>query len=37
MNKTLYMLISPKGAGKTHIGTLINQHTEMVFIKVEPI
>jgi myo-inositol catabolism protein IolC len=37
MNKILYMLIGPKGSGKTHIGTLVGQHTEIVFISVEPI
>jgi len=35
--KTLFMLIGPKGSGKTHIGTLVNQHTEIVFLRVEPI
>jgi len=34
---TLYMLIGPKGAGKTYIGTLINRHTEIRFIRVEPL
>jgi hypothetical protein len=37
MEKTLYMLIGPKGAGKTHIGTLVNAHTAIRFIRVEPI
>lgn len=37
MDKVLYMLIGPKGAGKTYIGTLVNQHTNIVFIRVEPI
>jgi shikimate kinase len=37
MSQILYMLIGPKGAGKTYIGTLINQHTEIRFIRVEPI
>lgn len=36
-SKILYMLIDPKGAGKTYIGTLINQHTDIPFIRVEPI
>ncbi len=31
------MLIGPKGAGKTHIGGLVNQHTGIIFIRVEPI
>ena len=37
MTKTLYLLIGPKGAGKTHIGTLVNQHTEIRFLRVEAI
>jgi shikimate kinase len=37
MPKTLYMLIGPKGSGKTHIGTLVNTHTDIRFIRVEPI
>ncbi|MBE9166721.1 hypothetical protein IQ238_03960 [Pleurocapsales cyanobacterium LEGE 06147] len=37
MSKVLYMLIGPKGAGKTYIGTLINTHTDIRFIRVEPI
>ena len=28
--KTLFMLAGPKGSGKTHIGTLVNQHTDVV-------
>lgn len=35
--KILYMLIGPKGAGKTHIGTLVNEQTEIAFLRVEPI
>ena len=35
--KTLFMLIGPKGSGKTHIGTLVQQHTDIVFLRVEPI
>ena len=31
------MLIGPKGSGKTHIGTLVHQHTDIVFLRVEPI
>ena len=31
------MLIGPKGSGKTHIGTLVNRHTDIVFLRVEPI
>ena len=37
MSQTLYMLIGPKGAGKTTIGTLVHQHTDIAFIRVEPI
>ena len=37
MNKTLYMLIGPKGSGKTHIGTLVNKHTDIRFLRVEPV
>lgn len=37
MGKTLYMLIGPKGSGKTHIGTLVDRHTDIRFIRVEPI
>jgi shikimate kinase len=36
-NKVLYMLIGPKGAGKTYIGMLVNTHTDIQFIRVEPI
>ena len=35
--KALFMLIGPKGSGKTHIGTLVDQHTDIVFLRVEPI
>lgn len=35
--KILYMLIGPKGSGKTHIGTLVNQHTDIAFLRVEPV
>lgn len=35
--KTLYMLIGPKGVGKTYIGTLVNRHTDIAFLRVEPI
>ena len=37
MNQILYMLIGPKGAGKSHIGTLVNNHTDIHFLRVEPI
>jgi predicted ABC-type ATPase len=33
----LYLLIGPKGSGKTYIGTLVQQHTSIRFIRVEPI
>lgn len=33
--KILYMLIGPKGAGKTHIGTVVQQHTDIAFLRVE--
>jgi shikimate kinase len=35
--KILYMLIGPKGSGKTHIGTLVNRYTDIVFLRVEPV
>jgi hypothetical protein len=35
--KTLFMLVGPKGSGKTHIGILANQYTDIVFLPVEPI
>jgi hypothetical protein len=37
MEQTLYFLIGPKGSGKTTIGTLVNTHTDIAFIRVEPI
>ncbi|MCW8129725.1 MAG: shikimate kinase [Planctomycetota bacterium] len=37
MSKILYMLIGPKGAGKTYIGTLVGRCTDIAFIRVEPI
>lgn len=37
MDKVLYMLIGPKGAGKTYIGSLVSRHTDIHFIRVEPI
>ena len=37
MNKTLYILIGPKGSGKTTIGTLVHRQTDIVFLRVEPI
>jgi len=35
--KTLFMLIGPKGSGKIHIGTIVSQYTDIVFLRVEPI
>jgi shikimate kinase len=35
--KILYILIGPKGSGKTHIGTLINRRTDIAFLRVEPV
>ncbi|MBD2726356.1 shikimate kinase [Nostoc sp. FACHB-892] len=35
--KTLFILIGPKGAGKTHIGTVVDAHTGIKFLSVEPI
>jgi len=37
LNKILYFLIGPKGSGKTHIGTLINNNTNIKFLRVESI
>jgi shikimate kinase len=37
MTKTLYMLIGPKGSGKTYIGTVVATHTDIHFISVEPV
>ena len=33
----LYILIGPKGSGKTHIGGLIDIHTDIHFLRVEPV
>ena len=35
MPKILYMLIGPKGSGKTHIGMLVNRSTGIRFVRVE--
>jgi shikimate kinase len=35
--KILYMLIGPKGAGKTHIGTIVDRDTDISFLRVESI
>ncbi len=37
MDKVLYMLIGPKGSGKTTIGALVDEHTDIAFIRVEAI
>ena len=35
--KLLYVLVGPKGAGKTYIGTLLDAKTKIRFLRVEPI
>lgn len=35
--KILYLLIGPKGSGKTYIGTLVARETDIVFLRVEPL
>jgi shikimate kinase len=35
--KTLFILVGPKGAGKTHIGTLVNAQMAIKFLSVESI
>jgi shikimate kinase len=35
--KILYLLIGPKGSGKTYIGMLVNRQTDIAFLHVEPI
>lgn len=35
--KTLFLLLGPKGAGKTHIGSLVHAHTDIHFLRVEAI
>jgi shikimate kinase len=37
MQKVLYILIGPKGAGKTHIGSKVHEKTTIHFLRVEPI
>lgn len=37
MQKTLYILIGPKGSGKTHIGSRIEELTSIKFLRVEPL
>ena len=31
------MLIGPKGSGKTHIGMLVDRHTDIAFLRVESV
>ncbi len=35
--KILFILIGPKGSGKTHIGRLVDRQTDITFLSVEPI
>ena len=35
--QTLFLLVGPKGSGKSHIGTIASRHTDIVFLRVEPI
>lgn len=37
MRKLLYILIGPKGSGKTYIGNQVNKNTDIQFLRVEPI
>lgn len=37
MEKVLYILIGPKGSGKTYIGSRIEQLTGIKFLRVEPL
>lgn len=37
MKKNLYMLIGPKGSGKTYIGTLVERNSDIFFLRVEKI
>lgn len=37
MDKTLYMLIGPKGSGKTYIGQLVENQTDISFLRIENI
>ena len=36
-DRRIYLLIGPKGAGKTYLGTLVAQHTNITFLAVEPL
>jgi shikimate kinase len=35
--KILYLLIGPKGSGKSHIGALVSKYTDIHFLRVEPV
>ena len=37
MPKTVILLIGPKGAGKSHIGSVLGRETGIRFLRVEPI
>lgn len=37
MEKTLYMLIGPKGSGKTYIGGVVGKNTDISFLRIESI
>ena len=36
-DKVLFMLIGPKGSGKTYIGMLVDRHTDIAFLRVESV
>lgn len=36
-SSTLLILVGPKGSGKTHIGTVLERHLGIRFLRVEPI
>lgn len=35
--KTIHILVGPKGSGKTYVGNLISEHTNIPFVHVEKI
>lgn len=35
--KTVYILVGPKGSGKSHIGTILEQEPGLKFLRVEPL
>lgn len=37
MSKRVVILVGMKGSGKTHIGTIVSQNTDIVFLRVEPL